>query len=162
MLLKEREQRGEEEAPPEAKKANKHYRPWEDSESKEIRSQGEVLDEKKSSSLEYNGIPYEDIIRKWWELYNEGREPKKNNRDVLTFELAVNLRHICGFDRELMASVIPCYDGFPVEQKMKCIDSALAERRTMMPKRLKDVLQSLTPGRMNVTEEPHSMLNSKH
>ena len=154
LLLKEREQRGEEEVPPEAKKANKHYRPWENSESKEIRSQGEVLDEKKSSSLEYNGIPYEDIIRKWWELYNEGREPKKNNRDVLTFELAVNLRHICGFDRELMASVIPCYDGFPVEQKMKCIDSALAERRTMMPKRLKDVLQSLTPGRMNVTEEP--------
>ena len=94
----------------------------------------------------YNGIPYEDIIRKWWEMYNGGREPKKNNRDVLTFELAVNLRHICGFDRELMASIIPCYDGFPVEQKMKCIDSALAEKRTMMPKRLKDVLQSLTPG----------------
>ena len=79
-------------------------------------------------------------------MYNEGKEPKKNNRDVLTFELAVNLRHICGFDRELMGRIIPCYDGFPVEQKMKCIDSALAERRTMMPKRLKDVLQSLTPG----------------
>ena len=94
----------------------------------------------------YAGIPYEDIIRKWWEMYNEGKEPRKNNRDVLTFELAVNLRHICGFDRELMASIIPCYDGFPVEQKMKCIDSALAEKRTMMPKRLKDVLQSLTPG----------------
>ena len=97
------------------------------------------------SEKDYNGLPYADIIRKWWELYNEGKEPVKSNRDVLTFELAVNLRHICGFDRELMGRVIPCYDGFPVEQKMKCIDSALAERRTMMPKRLKDVLQSLTP-----------------
>ena len=161
LLLKEREQRGEEEVPPEAKKANKHYRPWEDSESKEIRSQGEVLDEKKSSSLEYNGIPYEDIIRKWWELYNEGREPKKNNRDVLTFELAVNLRHICGFDRELMASVIPCYDGFPVEQKMKCIDSALAERRTMMPKRLKDVLQELRRENYAGDDSQLSTLNSQ-
>ena len=161
LLLKEREQRGEEEVPPEAKKANKHYRPWEDSESKEIRSQGEVLDEKKSSSLEYNGIPYEDIIRKWWELYNEGREPKKNNRDVLTFELAVNLRHICGFDRELMARVIPCYDGFPVEQKMKCIDSALAERRTMMPKRLKDVLQELRRENYAGDDSQLSTLNSQ-
>lgn len=96
-----------------------------------------------TSSEDYNGIPYSDIIRKWWELYNEGKEPVKSNRDVLTFELAVNLRHICGFDRELLDKVIPCYDNFPEAQKMKCIDSALAEKRTQMPKRLKDVLQSL-------------------
>ena len=98
----------------------------------------------------YNGLPYSAIIAKWWELYNEGKEPVKSNRDVLTFELAVNLRHICGFDRELMDAVIPCYDGFSEAQKMKCIDSALAEKRTQMPKRLKDVLfevrrESLTP-----------------
>ena len=109
------------------------------------------------SEKDYNGLPYADIIRKWWELYNEGKEPKKNNRDVLTFELAVNLRHICGFDRELMGRVIPCYDGFPVEQKMKCIDSALAERRTMMPKRLKDVLMELR--RQNYTAEPTPLCN---
>ena len=93
-----------------------------------------------TSSEDYNGIPFTDIIAKWWEMYNEGKEPVTNNRDVLTFELAVNLRHICGFDRELMARVIPCYDNFPEAQKMKCIDSALAEKRTQMPKRLKDVL----------------------
>lgn len=94
-------------------------------------------------SLNYMGIPYTMIIQKWWELYNDGKEPEKSNRDVLTFELAVNLRHICGFDRDLLARVIPCYDGFPQTQKMKCIDSALAERRTQMPKRIKDVLQAL-------------------
>ena len=97
----------------------------------------------------YNGIPYAEIIRKWWELYNEGKEPIKSNRDVLTFELAVNLRHICGFDRELMDAVIPCYDGFSETQKMKCIDSALSEKRTQMPKRLKDVLFQVRRDRMN-------------
>ena len=102
-----------------------------------------------NSQLEYNGIPYNDIIRKWWELYNEGKEPIKTNRDVLTFELAVNLRHICGFDRELMDAVIPCYDGFSETQKMKCIDSALSEKRTQMPKRLKDVLFEVRRDRMN-------------
>jgi hypothetical protein len=102
-----------------------------------------------NSPLEYNGIPYNDIIRKWWELYNEGKEPVKTNRDVLTFELAVNLRHICGFDRELMDAIIPCYDGFSETQKMKCIDSALSEKRTQMPKRLKDVLFEVRRDRMN-------------
>ena len=100
------------------------------------------------SELEYNGLPYSDILRKWWELYNEGKEPVKSNRDVLTFELAVNLRHICGFDRELMDAVIPCYDGFAETQKMKCIDSALAEKRTQMPQRLKDVLFEVSRDRM--------------
>ena len=153
--LKGREQRGEEEVPPEAKKANKHYRPWE-GEMEDVRCKMDdgrcKMDDGKpqtsdispqTSSEDYNGIPYSDIIRKWWELYNEGKEPVKSNRDVLTFELAVNLRHICGFDRELLDKVIPCYDNFPEAQKMKCIDSALAEKRTQMPKRLKDVLQSL-------------------
>ncbi|MBQ8157522.1 MAG: DUF3987 domain-containing protein [Prevotella sp.] len=101
------------------------------------------------SEKDYNGLPYSDIIRKWWELYNEGKEPIKTNRDVLTFELAVNLRHICGFDRELMDAVIPCYDGFSETQKMKCIDSALSEKRTQMPKRLKDVLFEVRRDRMN-------------
>ena len=102
-----------------------------------------------NSQLEYNGLPYSAIISKWWELYNEGKEPVKTNRDVLTFELAVNLRHICGFDRELMDAIIPCYDGFSETQKMKCIDSALSEKRTQMPKRLKDVLFEVRRDRMN-------------
>ncbi len=102
-----------------------------------------------ASEKAYNGLPYSAIIAKWWELYNEGKEPVRTNRDVLTFELAVNLRHICGFDRELMDAVIPCYDGFAQTQKMKCIDSALSEKRTQMPKRLKDVLFQVRRDLMN-------------
>ena len=95
------------------------------------------------SSLSYLGIPYADIIRKWWAMYNDSQEPVKSNRNTLTFELAVNLRHICGFDRQLLDNVIPCYDGFPEAEKLACIDSALGEKRTQMPKRLKDVLIAL-------------------
>ena len=155
LHLKEREAQGLEEVPPEAKKANKHYRPWEmqqPDQPSDTAPQPSSDSPQPSSDLSYNGLPYKDIIAKWWEMYNEGKEPMKNNRDVLTFELAVNLRHICGFDRNLMDSVIPCYDQFPQSQKMKCIDSALAERRTQMPKRLRDVLFQVRRDMMNNTE----------
>lgn len=91
----------------------------------------------------YLGIPYASIINKWWELYNDGQTPVKSNRNVLTFELAVNLRHICGFDREVLTQVIPAYDGFSETEKMACIDSALSSKMTQMPRRLRDVLTAL-------------------
>lgn len=100
------------------------------------------------SSNDYLGIPYSEIISKWWQMYNDGHEPVRSNRNTLTFELAVNLRHICGFDRNLMAQVIPCYDGFPEQEKMACINSALNEKITQMPKRLKDVLSAIRQERM--------------
>ena len=91
----------------------------------------------------YKGIPYDRIIEKWWTLYNEGEHPIRSNRNTLTFELAVNLRNICDFDRELMARVIPCYDGFPETEKLACINSALSEKQTQMPKRLRDVIEAV-------------------
>ena len=96
----------------------------------------------------YLGIPYGEIIKKWWQMYNDGQEPMHSNRNTLTFELAVNLRHICGFDRNLLAQIIPCYDGFPEQEKMACINSALNEKITQMPKRLKDVLSAIRQERM--------------
>ena len=94
-------------------------------------------------SLCYEGIPYDRIIKKWWDFYNEGKTPSKSNRNTLTFELAVNLRNICGFNRSVLDRVIPCYDGFPEAEKLSCIDSALGERKTQMPKRLKDVIEAV-------------------
>ena len=91
----------------------------------------------------YKGIPYDRIIEKWWTLYNEGEHPIRSNRNTLTFELAVNLRNICDFDRELMARVIPCYDGFPEAEKLACINSTLSEKQTQMPKRLRDVIEAV-------------------
>ena len=105
------------------------------------------------SDLKYLGIPYSEIIKKWWQIYNDGQEPVRSNRNTLTFELAVNLRHICGFDRNLMAQVIPCYDGFPDQEKMACINSALNEKITQMPKRLKDVLYALRQEKLKQTAQ---------
>ena len=91
----------------------------------------------------YEGIPYDRIIRKWWDFYNEGKTPSKSNRNTLTFELAVNLRNICDSDPQLLDRIIPCYDEFPEAEKMACIRSALGEKKTQMPKRLKDVLMGV-------------------
>ena len=204
-VLEEREKYGQEELPPGAHKANKHYKPWlENVEEKTLESQKNLGNQENQKSLEnqmnqknqnqsqknqgnqqnpqkvqssqnpsknqaqptsaslsssssssssqssndYLGIPYSEIISKWWQMYNEGHEPVRSNRNTLTFELAVNLRHICGFDRSLMAQIIPCYDGFPEQEKMACINSALNEKITQMPKRLKDVLTAIRQERM--------------
>ena len=200
-VLEEREKYGQEELPPGAHKANKHYKPWlENVEEKTLvpqknpgnqenqkspenqmnqmsqnQSQKNLGNQKNpsnvqasqnpsqnqaqhasasssssSSSNDYLGIPYSEIISKWWQMYNDGHEPVRSNRNTLTFELAVNLRHICGFDRSLMAQIIPCYDGFPEQEKMACINSALNEKITQMPKRLKDVLSAIRQERMKL------------
>ena len=205
-VLEEREKYGQEELPPGAHKANKHYKPWlENVEEKALNSQKNLENQENQKSLEnqenlenqnqsqknlgnqknsqkgqssqnrqnpsknqaqpasassssssssssndYLGIPYSEIISKWWQMYNDGHEPVRSNRNTLTFELAVNLRHICGFDRNLMAQVIPCYDGFPEQEKMACINSALNEKITQMPKRLKDVLAAIRQERMKL------------
>ena len=69
--------------------------------------------------------------------------PIRSNRNTLTFELAVNLRNICDSDPQLLDRIIPCYDEFPEAEKMACIRSALGEKKTQMPKRLKDVLMAV-------------------
>lgn len=159
-VLEERERYGREELPEGAHKANKHYKPWLEEVKKDSQGilKGQELENSRnasqdpspssSSSTDYLGIPYSEIIRKWWQLYNDGQEPVRSNRNTLTFELAVNLRHICGFDGNLMAQIIPCYDGFSEQEKMACIHSALNEKITQMPKRLKDLLSVIRQERM--------------
>lgn len=168
-VLEERERYGQEELPEGAHKANKHYEPWKEEFKKD--SEGvfkgqEFKNSRISTSAasasaastaasttsaaqdNYLEIPYGEIIKKWWQMYNDGQEPMRSNRNTLTFELAVNLRHICGFDRNQLAQIIPCYDGFPEQEKMACINSALNEKITQMPKRLKDVLSAIRQERM--------------
>ena len=207
-VLEEREKYGQEELPPGAHKANKHYKPWlENVEEKTLEPQNNLGNQENQKSLEkqnnsqkvqasqnpqnpsknqvqpasassapsssssssndYLGIPYSEIIQKWWQMYNDGQEPMRSNRNTLTFELAVNLRHICGFDRNLMAQIIPCYDGFPKQEKMACINSALNEKITQMPKRLKDVLAALRQEKLkqgasngNANEDSEALVNA--
>ena len=111
---------------------------WEEQEGKQAGKTSEG-----ASPLNYDGVPYDRIIKKWWAFYNQGKTPSKSNRNTLTFELAVNLRHICGLDRSVLDRVIPCYDGFAEAEKLSCIDSALGERKTQMPRRLKEVVEAV-------------------
>ena len=131
LSLLEREAKGEEDLPEGAKRANKHYRPWEEPTenfgSKEIRSQGgslqgsdektpilpDSLEKKNPFPSDYHGIPFTEILKKYWEVNNKGFEPTEGDRDTLTFQLASDLRHICGKNADWVDQVIPCYDVFP-------------------------------------------------
>ncbi len=99
--------------------------------------------EKKVYPSDYKGIPYADILKKYWELFNDGKEPVEGDRDTLTYQLACDLRHICGRDAEWLDQLIPCYDGFPLEEKRQKIHNALQAKGEGMPYRLKQVIQAL-------------------
>ena len=99
----------------------------------------------------YNGMLFSDIIRKYWELFNDGKVPVDGDRNVLTFELASTLRSICGYSLEKMLTVIPNYwmnERGECSQEdwaewHKTIENALKEPRKGMPYRLKQVLQAM-------------------
>ena len=99
----------------------------------------------------YNGMLFSDIIRKYWELFNDGKVPVDGDRNALTFELAATLRSICGYSLEKMLTVIPNYwmnERGECSQEdwaewHKTIENALKEPRKGMPYRLKQVLQAM-------------------
>ncbi len=156
--LQQRQCRGEEAVPAGAKRQNKHYRPWEetsgDGQTKGVTTLQRYSSEKESTHeaaareaerfpTEYKGFAYTEIMQKYWELFNDGKEPQEGDRDTLTYQLACDLRHICGRNAEWLDQVIPCYDGFPAEEKRKKIENALNAKSEGMPYRLRHVLTAL-------------------
>ena len=97
----------------------------------------------KGQGMNYLGIPYSAITRKYFDLFNEGRLPQEGDRNVKTFELAMLLRPICDYSQSKLEAVIPRYDGFPEEEWRRTIESALKEPRKGMPYRLRQVLNAL-------------------
>ena len=180
-VLKERETKNLEEVPASAKKANKHYRPWEEEtddgrcKKEEERCKKEDVSHQTSAiehqtyPSDYHGIPFTEILKKYWEVNNRGFEPTKGDRDTLTYQLACDLRHICGKNAEWLDQVIPCYDGFPLEEKRAKIKSALSSEFNGFPIRLRNVLNALQMedgrGKMddveNVEDEQLSIVNSQ-
>ena len=98
---------------------------------------------KPNATLNYHGLPYSDIIQKYWELYNYGKLPAEGDRNVKTFELAKLLRHICDYNVQTLERVIPRYDGFPEEEWRQTIINAVNEERKGMPYQLRQVLTEL-------------------
>ncbi len=169
LVLKERERKKLEAVPKGARKANKHYRPWEDEggQADEGRTQGtgtSVTSQATSQMSQspcatydpeatYNGILFSDIIQKYWEMFNDGKKPVEGDRNALTFELAMTLRSICGYSLEKLLSVIPNYwnnENDPEEVRKaneeewrKTIENALKEPRKGIAYRLKQTLAAL-------------------
>ena len=156
QLLKDREKKGLEQIPQSAKKANKHYRPWEEmitdtqgtgtsvtSQATSQMSQSPCVAERQSYPDNYHGIPFTEILKKYWEVNNQGYEPTRGDRDTLTYQLACDLRHICGKNADWLDQVIPCYDGFTPEEKRQKIQSALNSDLEAFPLRLRNALNAL-------------------
>ena len=167
--LKEREAQGLEEVPPGAKKANKHYRPWEEESVAELQcscsgkrpfgpsgsQNSQTPHADYDPEAKYKDLLFKDIVQKYWDLYNDGKKPIDGDRNVLTFELAVTLRSICGYSMEKLVTVVPNYWAKKDEKgEWRCsqeelaeyrrtLESALKEPRRSMPYRLKQVLQAL-------------------
>ena len=157
QVLKERERKNLEEVPKGAKKANKHYRPWEE-EGRTV-AEGSTHEVRHPSAIgdstvvpdpsvpqqfpnDYHGIPFTEILKKYWEVNNRGFEPTEGDRDTLTYQLACDLRHICGKNADWLDQVIPCYDGFTPEEKRQKIQSALNSELEAFPARLRNALNA--------------------
>ena len=150
--LKERERSGREEIPESAKKANKHYRPWEspswtsqaaarplaacyqrDARKPSATSSGTVG----AGDLTFKGRPYAEIISEWWKL--NGGEPQEGERNVKLYQLAVSLRAICDNNKELLLKVMPRY-GLDDQEVQSIVESACKELPKGLSKTMKQIL----------------------
>ena len=164
--LKEREKSGQEDIPPEAKRANKHFRPWEDNLGTDFAN---FLDEPsgKAERREFNknirdnscnscqtktfkGIPYEKIIEEWWK--QNGGVPQEGERNVKLYQLAVSLRAICDNSKPLVLSVMPRLglDDLEVE---RIVESACKEPPKGLSKAMQEVLAAVNPKKAEAPTE---------
>ena len=160
--LKVRVMRRQEQVPPGAKKANKHYRPWE--EATDLRGQARTNNEEfpkspcesaakeensdspcESAAVEkkFKGIPYSEIISDWWQ--RNGGEPQEGERNVKLYQLAVNLRAICDNNRELLLEIMPRL-GLDEQELRSIVESACKEPPKGLSKTMQDILKKCTEG----------------
>ena len=147
-LLKVRVMRKQEQVPDGAKKANKHYRPWENAADDSGRTrtiyssafEKEVRESPCKSAAEekkFKGIPYSEIIAEWWKL--NGGEPQEGERNVKLYQLAVNLRAICDNNRKLLLEIMPRL-GLDEQELRSIVESACKEPPKGLSKPMREVL----------------------
>jgi hypothetical protein len=140
--LKVRVMRGQEQLPAGAKKANKHYKPWESLSPKFFdHSQSVALrigdpQPPNLRGLCFKGIPYSEIISEWWK--RNGGEPQEGERNVKLYQLAVNLRAICDNNKQLLLQIMPRL-GLDEQELHSIVESACKEP----PKGLSKMMQSI-------------------
>ena len=145
-LLKVRVMRGLEQVPAGAKKANKHYRPWEEAspQPSPVREGAEGVVESPlplegAKGRLFKGIPYSEIISEWWK--RNGGEPQEGERNVKLYQLAVNLRAICDNNRDLLLEIMPRL-GLDEQELRSIVESACKEPPKGLSKTMREVLKS--------------------
>ena len=144
-LLKQREQQGLEEVPAGAKKANKHYKPWEESGTTESGIQGttEPVNPEIRKSVgpkvhSFKGVPYGYIIDEWWRQH--GGQPQEGERNIGLHKLAVHLRTICDNNPQLLFEVMP-HMGLADQEVRSIIASATKDQPKGLTAEMKAVLR---------------------
>ena len=143
--LKVRVMRKQEQVPAGAKKANKHYRPWEEEKTHpQPHSRAELADplpfpvsEGSGQTPKFKGIPYSEIISEWWQ--RNGGEPQEGERNVKLYQLAVNLRAICDNNRELLLEIMPRL-GLDEQELRSIVESACKEPPKGLSKMMREIL----------------------
>ena len=167
--LKEREKSGQEDVPPGAKKACKHFRPllpssWEEgigveekSTSTDNKEDGTVFNQTTpgpsllfKEGKSFKGIPYETIVDEWWR--QNGGVPQEGERNVKLYQLAVSLRAICDNNKQLVYSVVPRLGLDDVEVE-RIVDSACKEPPKGLSKAMQEVLAAVNPKKAEAPTE---------
>ena len=89
----------------------------------------------------YGGIAYSYIAKKWLDEFNGGQEPVEGSRNNTLYSMALDFRHICEYNPEVMMKALPNY-GLSDEEKRTAIESACSRDRTKMRSAFHDLLDT--------------------
>ena len=106
------------------------------------------------SPLNFKGIPYTEIIAKWWE--KQGGVPQEGERNVKLYNLAVNLRAICDNNKELLLQIMPRL-GLDEQEFQSIIDSACKEQPKGISKAMKEILESGNNSQFSIVNSQFSI-----
>ena len=104
------------------------------------------------SPLQFKGIPYEDIIRMYWQ--EMGGEPSMGERNTKLHQLAYHLRYICDFNADLLQKIMPTF-GLNDKEMHDLIQSALKAPRYSYSNVMNKVL-----AKMQLSDKEDSPLSS--
>ena len=96
-----------------------------------------------SASEGYLGFSWKQIIDKYFDLYNNGKEPSAGNRNTLTFELSQALAPLVDYNADRLLAIVPRYDSLPEQEWRTTVTNALQKRWKTMPRRTSEVMKAL-------------------
>ena len=101
-----------------------------------------AAEEENNCQLKFKGVPYSEIIRRWFVL--SGGEPVKGERNDKLHRLAAHLRYITDNDEVLLLQIMPRY-GLSEEEMRGLIHSACASQWYGLPQLMKRALGNKKP-----------------